>query len=137
MCLLYISGKLPVIPKSSGSNSIVSCESEVSAALGARSTCRKRDFWSKPCSLKESPCTNLQQTHVTTVVQRDRCYLAKSPTLSASSAVKLYFGSSFANVHEQKPCGRIGGTDPMSLFTVWVMQEIPDLKVYKDRPVMG
>lgn len=133
MCLLYISGKLPVLPISSGSNSTVSCESEASAILGARSTCRKRYFWSKTCSLKESPCTNLLQTHVTAAVQHNRCSLAKSSSVSASSAVKLYFGTSFANVHEQKPCGRMGSTNLMSLFTVWAMQEIPDLEVYKDK----
>lgn len=115
MCLLCISGKLPVLPIR---NSTFSRKSEASSALGARSKSRKRYFWSKPCSLKESPCTNLQQTCVTAAVKLDRCYLARSSILSAFSAVKLYFGASFANVHEQEPCGRMGSTDPMSLFAV-------------------
>lgn len=133
MLCLQCKNRFTIICASSGSNSTVSCESEASATLRARSTCRKRYFWSKPCSLKESPCTNLQQTHVTAAVQHNRCSLAKSSTVFASSAVKLYFGTSFANVHEQKPCGRMGSTNLMSLFTVWAMQEIPDLEVYKDK----
>lgn len=49
------------------------------------------------------------------MVQLDRCYLAKSPTFSAFAAVKLYFGISFAYMHEQELCGRMGGTDPITV----------------------
>lgn len=71
----------------------------------------------------------------------DSCYCS-------SAAQQMFFGQiiqclcllccevvlwHFANVHEQKPCGRMGSTNLMSLFTVWAMQEIPDLEVYKDK----
>lgn len=67
---------------------------------------------------------SLQWCSVTDVIWPNHPLSVPSLLWRCTSAVPL---------HEQKPCGRMGGTDLMLLFTVWAMQEIPDLKVYKDK----
>lgn len=128
MCLLYTSDKLSVLSVSCGSTSRILWEGEVSTTLGPRDVCSKRCFWLKPYSLKEHPCTNLQQTHVAAAVHRwivfgEITQSLCTPAFVRGMNVKLDIGTSFANVCElrhQGPrwkAGRMGSIGPMSVLT--------------------